>query len=53
MSDARTEAIERTVEDIERELRQRLDMHQRIAITRALEQLASDAAQRRPWPDWA
>lgn len=46
-----TLAIERAVQDIERELHHHLDAVERIAIERVLEQLADDAPNRRrePW----
>jgi hypothetical protein len=49
--DPRSIAIEVAVRTIEAELHQHLDAVQRIAIERALERLADDAAVRRrdPW----
>ena len=38
--------IDRTIDEIERELGHRLDVHQRVAVTFALERLEANARQR-------
>ncbi len=51
MSDPLSHAIERAVEDIERELHHHLDAVERIALERVLERLADEVPNRRmePW----
>jgi len=51
MSDARTEAIERALRDIEVELQHHLTAYERPVITWVLERLADDVRvhRREPW----
>lgn len=44
------ELVERTAQEIERELGQHWTVHERIAVERRLEELARDAAARKPDP---
>lgn len=50
LPDKRTLAIERCADQIERALRQRLTLEQRIGLERALNELADETASHRRYP---
>ena len=43
------EAVARALEDLERELDTRFDLHERIAVQHVLEQLVDDVPRRGEW----
>jgi hypothetical protein len=47
--DLEKEAVERAMEDLERELDRRFDIHEHVAVRHVLERLVDDVPRREPW----